>query len=372
MVLCRVTTVKLAFVENKSPNMVRISELLALSAAQNAWANRGPVYGMMRDLFGEHLGLSDDMVAVPVANGGVALEAMARLHAAEAGRPLRWVGSAYSFQNLGRGYFNDIALIDCDAGGLIDIEALKRLDPASYDGIVATNPFGLYVDFSAIAEFAVAAGKVFLIDNASGLHTDVPGLPWQSFSLHHTKPYGTGEGGLALVPAEVAEALYGLLNYGADISERDRSHWFENGKISDISCAFLIDRLEQLPDWGPQAQDQRDRVIELAARCGLKPLHTPQTDIPMTSMPFLSPEPIAMSSIEKTRALTCFKYYRPLAALPRVSDLYGRLVNVPCHKDVASVGNEQIMSDLYLCMEQERRPANLFEKPKVAAELKAL
>ncbi len=349
-----VGVVRIAFVEKKSPNMARIAGLLEKSAQANFWANRGPVYQELQDRFAEHLGLDARLVPVPVANGGVALEAMARLHAARAGRKLRWVGSTYSFQNLGRGYFSDMSFVDCDAGGLISLEALGALDLESYDGIVVTNPFGLYTDFSALASFAKSSGKVLLIDNASGVHTKVPDLPWQAFSLHHTKPYGMGEGGLALVPRDAAEELYALVNYGAEISDELRPHWFENGKLSDISAAFLIDRLDQLSDWALPALEQRQRIIRIARDFDLMPLAMPETDIPLTSMPFLAKAPVPEAVIDQTKYATYAKYYRPLAPLPCVADLYSRLVNVPCHRDMAELSDAQVAEDMESCVSPKR------------------
>lgn len=333
--------------------MSRVADLLGESAAQNFWANRGPVYGRLRDAFTEHLSLPSDRAIVPVANGGVALEAMARLHAKRAGRKLRWVASAYSFQNLGRGYFCEVTFVDCDEYGCLDLGALGALERDSYDGVIATNPFGAVSDFSALAAFAAETGKAFLIDNASGLHTRVPDIPWQAFSLHHTKPYGMGEGGLALVPKDVEEELYALVNYASDIDDGDRPHWLGNGKLSDISAAFLIDRFEKLPDWRPRSLEQRERVTEIARLYGLRPLHAPARNIPMTSMPFLAPKPVSLAAVDTTRYATYAKYYRPLADLPQVREIYAHLVNVPCHGDVAELSDSEIESDILHCLEAD-------------------
>ena len=333
--------------------MARIAELLEESASLNSWANRGPVYRKLQDMYAAFFG-ADDCVPVPVSNGGVALEAMARLHATWLGRKLRWVGSTYSFQNLGRGYFSDMSFLDCDAGGQLSLEALGRLDPGSYDGIIVTNPFGLYSDFSAIAAFARTHEKALLIDNASGVHHDIPDVPWQAFSLHHTKSYGMGEGGLALVPRNAAEELYDMVNYGAEISDEMRPHWFENGKLSDISAAFLIDRLEQASEWAPRALEQRQRIVEIARRFDLKPLAVPATDIPLTSMPFVADVPIPAAMTEQTVHATYAKYYRPLVPLPKVSDIYARLVNVPCHQDMFRLTDRQIAEDMESCVAPSR------------------
>jgi len=336
--------------------MRRIAELLESSAAANIWANRGPVYRRLAETYEAHLSLSAGHALVPVANGGIALEAMARLHAAKAGRKLRWMASAYSFQNLGRGYFSDVTFVDCDAGGLLNSAALATLDPDAWDGVIITNPFGLYTDFSHITDLACRLGKAVIVDNASGLHSIVADLPWQAFSLHHTKPFGMGEGGLALVPRADAEALYELLNYGPEIDATTRTHWFENGKLSDISAAFLIDRLEQLPNWGAKSRDQRDRVIALAAQAGLTPLTAPMSEIPLTSMPFLCEAPVPKAAVDATRHATFAKYYRPLADLPRVTSIYERLVNIPCHPDMGLLDDNKILEDIERCVIQETSP----------------
>lgn len=340
---------KISFVEAKRPDPVRITHLLKLSALANSWANRGPVYQLLAERYASHIRRPAGTAIVPLANGGVALEVMARRLAAKAGRPLRWVASAYSFQNLGRGYFSDIRFLDCDARGLLDIAELRALDPDEYDGIVLTNPFGLYA--ASLTEFAAVArsrGKALIVDNAAGLHSDVAELPWQSFSLHHTKPYGAGEGGLALVPEDEAEAVYQLVNYAPDIETPE--HWLQNGKLSDISAAYLLDRLDRFPEWGPPNLEQRERVMDIARACGLMPLAEPETDIPMTSLPFLSPGPIPAQAIEWTRHLTYAKYYRPLADLPGVCSLYSRLVNIPCHGDVAQLTDAELAADMMRCI----------------------
>ena len=82
------------FVENKVPDMARIATLLEDCAEVNTWANRGPIYHRMADAFAEHLQIPDGATVTPCSNGGVALEAMARLHEQALGRPLRWLASS--------------------------------------------------------------------------------------------------------------------------------------------------------------------------------------------------------------------------------------------------------------------------------------
>ncbi len=335
---------KVLFVEEKQPDMSRVSELLQACASQSQWANQGPLYHALRALCVDYVGLPETWDVVPLANGGAALEALAALQSCRAGRRLKWVASAYTFQNLGRGRFSDVLFLDCDNRGLLDLRALEALDPVSYDGIIVTNPFGLYRDFSDYTAFARRAGKRLLLDNASGFHTQLPDVPWQAISLHHTKPYGLGEGGLAILPKDQAARLVELTSY--DLGLRDRDYWVGNSKISDVACAFLIDRIESVYRWGPSALEQRDRVITLASELGLQPLHLPEGNIPMTSIPFLAPHEVPYDQLMSSRHLTLQKYYVPAAALPNVTNIFNRVINIPCHMDVARLSDDAICEDI--------------------------
>lgn len=345
---------RVAFIENKLLNFRRIEELLTICARQNHWANRGPLYEKLTAAYGAHLNLSEKLALVPVANGAIALEAMARQHDAMAGRRLKWLGSAFSFKNLGRGYFSSMKFLDCDSKGLLDLRALRATDSAIYDGIVLTNPFGLYDDFSEYTRFAQQSGKALLIDNASGLRRRIPDLPWQAFSLHQTKPYGVGEGGLALVPRHLAEDIYEAVSYG-DAGDGSQ-HWLQNGKISDISCAFLIARLEASKNWLPQYYEQRERVLGLARTAGLQPLAEPSDDHPLTSLPLIAEAEISHDAVKATQSMTLGKYYTPLASLPTIRRLFSRLVNIPCHPDMAALTDHAICDDIERCLEHSATP----------------
>lgn len=332
------------FVENKTPDMARVATLLEDCAAENTWANRGPIYHRMADAFAEHLQIPTGTKVTPCSNGGVALEAMARLHEADLGRPLRWVSSSFTFQNMGRGYFADVTFVDCNENGVLDLAALKALDPSSFDGFVVVNTLGRIQDFSAYIDFARESGKAMLFDNAAGIRAGIPDWPWQSFSLHHTKPYGLGEGGLAVTPADRADDFYTLLDYSAPPD--NARLWMNNGKISDISCAFHLSRLEKASEWNPRYYEQEERIGGIAAEMGLRPLLPLGGVTPKTSAAFLSEAPIPLGRLRLTRHIVFAKYYKPLATLPMTEKVYDHIINIPTHPDMAGASEDQIINDL--------------------------
>lgn len=333
-----------AFVESKAPEAERIATLLSVCERQNHWANRGPLYEALRESYREFMNVGRGRDVLPCANGGVALEIMARWHDRKRGEPLRWAASAFSFQNIGRGYFTDAIILDCDANGMLSLDELEKLDPESYDGIVVTNPFGLWTDFSAYERFAKKSGKALLLDNAAGIAEKIPDCPYQAFSLHHTKPFGAGEGGLAVLPAGEAEEIYALIDYG-ELSPGTEPHWLNNGKLSDISCAYLLERLERYPEWKNLYGLQGMRIANIARRAGLAKLmefSTFKNQSIATSLPFLADKPIPIERL-KNPHLVLGKYYKPLQPLPNVLDIFARMVNIPSHSDVAKVSTEELL-----------------------------
>lgn len=336
---------KIAFIENKYPDFDVVRDLLDLCWSENHWANEGPLFRRLQDEYHRHLGLNEDHAVLPCSSGGVALEALARVQDHLAGRKLRWVASAFSFQNLGRGYFADVTFLDCDDQGCLDLQDLSALDPATFDGIVLTNPHGLVRDFSAHISFAQREQKALLIDNAAGLGPIIPEWPWQSFSLHQTKPYGVGEGGLAVVPGEALEDLRQLLTYGP--APLDAAAWLNNGKLSDISAAFHLDRLSRYSAWSQSYREQATRIVGIASRSGYRPLVPCDGNRSIAmSWPLIAPTPISPEKVRSSQAVTLGKFYKPLAERGTATALYERLVNMPTHPDMEMLSDADIEAEL--------------------------
>jgi len=321
---------------------------LQLSRRERQWANGGPLFEILAAAYESYLNLPSDQALLPCANGGLALEALARLCDTRRGqRPddkHRWVVSAFSFKNQGRGYFADARVVDCDERGMLSLAELEALDPSSFDGIVVTNVFGLWHDFEPYLRLARSLDKSLLIDNAAGLKDGVPNWPYQAFSLHHTKPYGVGEGGLALVPRAEREQLADLLGYKG-LEHAHAAQWLNNGKLSEIACAWHLDRLERAPEWAPLYGMQATRIRHLAKRAGLEPLFDPHPVHAAMSLPFLVPGEIDVSALANP-SVVLGKYYAPLAETPNACRIHHRIVNVPAHPDVANVSEDVLLSEL--------------------------
>jgi dTDP-4-amino-4,6-dideoxygalactose transaminase len=337
---------KVSFIEDKRPDLARVGRFLESSASRNHWANGGPLWHLLQEEMAAHMGLPPDVCLIPCANAGIALEAMARLWAMRFGRRLRWLAPAFAFRNLGRGYFADVQFLDCDANAMLDMAAVEAANPDSYDGLIAVNPMGHAPGFEAVIAFAKARNLPLLLDNAAGIGTRMPDWGWQALSLHHTKPYGMGEGGLILLPRDQAAVLEPLITYG-DRAPEPPEAWLNNGKISDISCAFLLDRLRDAPNWIAASTGQRQRIGALAAEFGLRPLCDGGVPhVALTSVAFFAETPVPEDLPGRLQHFMAGKYYRPLADLPQAADIFRRIISVPSHGGMAALSDDQIRSDL--------------------------
>lgn len=333
------------FIENKQPDMSLVTSLLSECAAQNQWANFGPLYHRLADEYAQFMQLSDDVAVVPCANAGLGLELQARLMAAQAGvSQIRWVGPSLSFRNLGRGYFSDMTVLDCDALGVLDLSLVKTLPLDSYDGLVVVNPFGMSRDFDGLIAFAKANEKKLLIDNAAGIDRTVPDWPWQVFSLHQTKPYGMGEGGMIIVPRGERDQLVDLMNYGH--APEDPALWLNNCKISDIACAFHLARLQTVKNWESLYRDQCARIEGLFAKLGVCPLHNPERAPLVTSLPFLMPDVVDLERLVAPRQIPVARQYTPLGSNKHATWLHERLINFPSHPDMSQLSDDRILCDI--------------------------
>ncbi|MBT9292014.1 DegT/DnrJ/EryC1/StrS family aminotransferase [Prosthecodimorpha staleyi] len=335
------------FVEAKRPDWGRIAAFAALSETAGMWANAGPVVAALERELARLLKIGRGRTVVAAASGTAATYALAGLSAVALGRNPRWVASAYGFLSSGIGPLSDTIFVDCDASGMIDLAAVAALPEADWDGLIATNAFGLQETMAPVIAFCRARGKRLIVDSAQGflgIERDAPEHQADEIvSLHATKPIGTGEGGFAIVSEEDAPRLRALLNFGVGLDPVARSY-AANGKMSEIAAAAALERLERLPSWRPLYVSQRERMELIVGHLGLRPLGRPPARSVLASLPVLMPAAYRSEDLPPAR-FDCGRYYRPLSPdAPVAASIYRRMLNLPCHPGMAAISNEEIRS----------------------------
>ena len=345
----------IAFVEAKRPDYERVRELLRDSEASGVWSNFGPVSLQLETTAAEILALPRGRRVVACANGTVALHGLVHLYEHLADRPLRWVISAFTFHAQGQGPLAAARVLDCDAQGFLDPEALAALPIESYDGIVVTNLFGTALHVERYEELAARAAKILLFDSATCFGSTYRGEPFGSlgageiFSFHHTKPCGFGEGGCAVIPAEVEDMFRSLINFGLykGIDTGARS---SNGKMSDVAAAFILDRLRHREEIRETHLQQFRRLAGIAQALGLELLVDGGREGAFPNLvPILFPKPVGVDRLSGG-PLVVHKYYRPVASKPRADTIYSHVVCFPCHSGVAQVTDDELHAALVALM----------------------
>ena len=342
------------FVESKVIDWARVQAALLASERQNQWTNFGPVSRELERSIAQILDVPPDRAVVAASSATSALFALVGVSAARAGRPLRWLASAFGFASTRIGPLASVRLVDCDNDGLLDLDSAAHVPLDDWDGLLVTNVFGRCADFATFVEFCRERAKVLVIDNAQGLlgsDRSLPDAPEEFISFHHTKPWGFGEGGCAIVRREDEALLRRLLNFGYG-APQSLSAFAANGKMSDIAAATILARLESWPALAPEYFRQGQRVTAIATDVGFRVFAQPTSDAVIGFVPLLAPRPTGIAPIQAS-ALPLAKYYPPLADLPCARRLFEHIVCVVSHPGIGTIDEFLIRDELRKLIPQD-------------------
>ena len=195
--------------------------------------------------------------------------------------------------------------------------------------LIVTNIFGHLQDFNYISEYQF---PYLILDNAATPYsfwegTNSCNLGTGSYvSLHHTKPIGFGEGGLAIIDKEYEKETRIACNFGlVDGMFNERSG---NYKMSDLSAAgilqwwdqFDIDELNKL-----YLDNYYSVLYELRDEEGTNWIHYGDEDKFFPScLPYIFDEVTGVED-NKTR-FEARKYYHPLRGFTISTAIYDRIL----------------------------------------------
>jgi dTDP-4-amino-4,6-dideoxygalactose transaminase len=335
-----------AFIEHKVPDLQQLAEILRLSSDSGSWTNFGPVCSLLESALERQLNLPPARAAVMCSSGTSALLTLIALHQYCAGRKLRWVISAYGFRSTYVGLLADATVLDSDGSAMLDLQALSRMHSDAWDGLVLTNVFGLRPDGRDYLAFCKGLGKELIVDNAGLLdgfqRDDETSSADEILSFHQTKPWGMGEGGCAIIARRDAPIFRELMNTGESLRPEARAG-ASNSKISDFSCALILQRLLHASAWSGAYREQAQRVLAIALEAGLRPLAPIDfSTLTPPHLPMLANHPVAETSLAN-ETFVMRKYYQPLVdSAQNAWAIYNRIVNIPCHPGMAALSDEEI------------------------------
>jgi len=193
--------------------------------------------------------------------------------------------------------------------------------------LIVTNVFGHLQDFTYISDKNY---PYVIFDNAATPYTFLQGTNSCNYglgsyvSLHHTKPIGFGEGGLAIIDKRYEENVRVATNFG--IIDGDFNERSGNYKISDISAAAILQWWDQfdIDRLSAQFQDNYYKLkYELKDVEGMNWVNYSEDDTFFPNCyPFFTEQEIPKNIKEKYEIK---KYYKPLRNFPVSSSMYEKI-----------------------------------------------
>ncbi|MDQ0025355.1 dTDP-4-amino-4,6-dideoxygalactose transaminase [Variovorax paradoxus] len=317
---------RLPFVKPRIPALHRLEKYFELSREFGYFSNFGPVSYHFENALASYfparraitssnctVGLSAALVALRVT-GSVLIPAFTFAATASAVH-------AAGLEPL----FGDVDPIT----GVLRAECVEAATRNSGCGaVIAVRPYGLWSDLSDVAAACTKAGVPLIVDGAAALGVTpqvikrfaVPNS-FEAFSLHSTKPFGIGEGGLVVVPPYIEDDVRSALNFGlwADGS-LPRGSGF-NGKMDELSASMACAVLEDMPVRALQRQRFAALLNKGARRRGLETFCLPGSEeiAPWQCFPVRLPEgmnPEAIVAAAGRSGLQIRRYYYPLGPVP--------------------------------------------------------
>lgn len=328
------------FIENKAVDYAYLERTMERARRANHYTNFGPVARQLEQALAHLWLVPQERSVVFTSSATTALFALAGVHASHQGRKLRFATCSFGFMATNIGPLYDTILCDSDDRGMLDLTAITDEVCDSIDGLIVTNIFGLNRDLSAYRSYCKANDKALIIDNATGFggFDRTKGYD-EVVSFHHTKAWGVGEAGIAVIAAEDEALFRALVSFGTGAAEWLR-FYASNAKISDFSAGLVLDRLERMPLWTASYRAQSKRITALAADAGLRSLSVAQDDEIHAHLPFQAARPVALPSQLQGAGLPIKKYYQPLDDCGQVANsVFSHNLCLPVHTGLAALSD---------------------------------
>jgi dTDP-4-amino-4,6-dideoxygalactose transaminase len=324
------------WLNRKDYDLSLIDKKLENSRAKNHYTNYGPLVAELESWMKSLLKIDSSKSVHMASNGTTALHAIVAAMNLEAGRELKFATQDFTFPASVLGPLRGTKIVDMTYDHQVDLTDLQDVD-----GLIITNIFGNSLDLQIYQKWADENNKILIIDNAATPYTfykkkNILNYGNASFiSLHHTKPFGFGEGGFIVIDKEYKDAVDRVLNFGFD-SDRNWNQWGSNYRMSDLSAAFVFQHIERNFERMISHHGEISEVFNLVCKHNdWKSWNNKSDENPfLSSMIFLTKED--PKRIKNLKNFEWKKYYKPLIGLPVSDSIYKNIICLPCHTDVST------------------------------------
>ena len=224
---------------------------------QNRWyTNFGPLETRFEQRLARHFGVTDPQLAA-LSNGTTALSAALVAVGAKPGSTClvpAWTFVASAAAVCAANMIPHFIDVDPQTWMPDPQALLRRSDLRQIGAVMVVGPFGMPVDTGAWERFTEESGIPVIVDAAAcfdavaSLENSRPGRSPVIVSLHATKSFGTGEGGLVIsTDDQVVHRVRQVGNFGIWGSPEGQIVGY-NGKLSEYHAAVGLAALDGWPE----------------------------------------------------------------------------------------------------------------------------
>ena len=331
------------FIQTKTFDHTMFALYVKKAEQTNYWSNYGNAVQALEVRARELLKISEDKAIIATSSGTTALHAMVYGIRQFDQLDHRVTTQDFTFPSASLGPCEGPIVVDFDQELNMQMEDSYLIDYGKL--CIATNCFGHLQNLNYLITQTKKLGKILIFDNAATPYSFYEGtnscnLGVGSFiSLHHTKPIGFGEGGLAIIDKKYEEITRRSLNFGYDDNKKftERSG---NFKMSELSAAGILQWWDQfnieemMETYQTNYYNGRYKLtVESNGQCF--PNHSDDKFFPFC-LPWIHENPIEIDNAFY-KHIDCKKYYKPLRDTPNSHYVYDRIMCYPIHGGVSGL-----------------------------------
>jgi dTDP-4-amino-4,6-dideoxygalactose transaminase len=331
------------WVPKKNIDQDRISSLLSPCISTGRFTNYGPNVELLEIIIKEKLKVDDSKAIIIVSNGSVALHILTSAIDYYHKTISQWATQSFTFPASAQGTLSNAKIVDIDLDGGLDISCIDE----SVNGLIVTNIFGNVVDIDKYIDYCNKNNKFLIFDNAATAFTFYKGKNCVNYgdgciiSLHHTKPFGFGEGGAIIVDNKYEKIIRSFINFGNNLTDNYYISQGNNSKMSDISAIYIIQYIEN--NFDSIITNHQNIYYYLKGLLETKYLYLNCKLFPSFHNDIITPAcfPLLFDNYNDNIRITllkkgifCRKYYHPLENTINSTNIYNKILCIPCTKDM--------------------------------------
>lgn len=344
------------WVPKKNIDTQKINKLLTQCLLTGRFTNYGPNVEFLENLIRDKLLVDESKSVIIVSNGSVALHILTSAINYYHKNIFRWATQSFTFPASAQGTLSNVEILDIDLDGGLDISMIDE----TIDGVIVTNVFGNIVDIDKYIDYCNKNNKFLIFDNAAtafSFYKEKNCLNYGdgcTISLHHTKPFGFGEGGAIIVDRKYDKIIRCLINFGIDLTDNYYIPEGNNYKMSEISASYIIQYLEN--NFDLIIKTHKNLYYYFKSLLETKYTNLKCNLFPSFHSDIITPAcfPLLFDNYNDNIRLTllkngifCKKYYHPLKKTPNATSIYNKILCIPCTKDMTNSHIDFILNIIY-------------------------